>query len=80
MKKLLRRFVDISNLNTVAKMFSSKKKDELYYRLLDFELKLEHQQKQTDELREIVLTLSKDINSLQIEVNYLSNTKYGKGL
>ena len=80
MKKLLRRFVDISNLNTVAKMFSSKKKDELYYRLLDFELKLEHQQKQTDELRQIVLTLSKDINSLQIEVNYLSNTKYGKGL
>jgi hypothetical protein len=62
-------------------MFNAfKKKDDLYYRLLDFELKLEHLQKQTDELREIVLTLSKDINSLQIEVNYLSNTKYGKGL
>jgi len=62
-------------------MFNTfKKKDDLYYRLLDFELKLEHLQKQTDELREIVLTLSKDINSLQIEINYLSNTKYGKGL
>jgi hypothetical protein len=61
-------------------MFNSKKKDDLYYRLLDFELKLEHLQKQTDELRDIVLTLSKDINSLQIEINYLSNTKYGKGL
>ena len=57
-----------------------KKKDDLYNRLLDFELKLEHQQRQTDELREIVLTLSKDINALQIEVNYLSNTKYGKGI
>ena len=61
-------------------MFNSNKKDELYYRLLDIELKLEHQQRQLDELREIVLTLSKDINSLQIEVNYLSNTKYGKGI
>jgi hypothetical protein len=61
-------------------IFKSKEKDDLYYRLLDFELKLEHLQKQTDELRDIVLTLSKDINSLQIEINYLSNTKYGKGL
>jgi hypothetical protein len=57
-----------------------KKKDDLYNRLLDFELKLEHQQRQTDELREIVLTLSKDINALQIEINYLSNLKYGKGI
>lgn len=61
-------------------MFNSNKKDELYYRLLDIELKLEHQQRQLDELREIVLILSKDINTLQIEINYLSNTKYGKGL
>ena len=57
-----------------------KKKDDLYYRLLDFELKLEHLQKQTDELRDIVLTLSKDIRTLQIEIDYLSNSKYGKGI
>jgi hypothetical protein len=44
------------------------------------ELKLEAQQKQITELRELVLQLSKDINSLTIEVNYLSNEKYGKGL
>jgi transcriptional regulator of acetoin/glycerol metabolism len=55
-----------------------KKKDDLYYRLLDFELKLEHLQKQTDELRDIVLTLSKDIRTLQIEIDYLSNSKYGE--
>lgn len=62
-------------------MFSAfKKKDDLYNRLLDFELKLEHQQRQTDELRQVVLTLAKDIHTLQIEINYLSNTKYGKGL
>jgi hypothetical protein len=31
-------------------------------------------------LRELVLELSKQINSLQIEIDYLSNNKYGKGL
>jgi uncharacterized coiled-coil protein SlyX len=44
------------------------------------ELKLEAQQKQISELRELVLELSKQINSLQIEIDYLSNNKYGKGL
>jgi hypothetical protein len=43
-------------------------------------LKVEAQQKQINELRELVLQLSKDINSLRIEVNYLSNEKYGKGI
>ena len=57
-----------------------KKKDDIYYRFLDIELKLEHQQKQIDELREMLLALSKDINSIQIELNYLSNSKYGKGI
>jgi uncharacterized coiled-coil protein SlyX len=62
-------------------MFNAfKKKDDLYNRLLDIELKLEHQQRQMDELRDIVLTLSKEINALQIEMNYLSNSKYGKGI
>ena len=45
--------------------------------LYDMELKLEAQQKQITELRELVLQLSKDINSLTIEVNYLTNQKYG---
>jgi hypothetical protein len=43
------------------------------------ELKLEAQQKQIAELRELVLQLSKDIHSLQLEVSYLSNNKY-KGI
>ena len=61
-------------------IFKNKEKDDLYYRLLDIQLKLEHQQKQVDELREIVLALAKDINSLQTEINHLSNERYGKGL
>ena len=61
-------------------IFKNKEKDDLYYRLLDIQLKLEHQQKQVDELREIVLALAKDINSLQTEINYLNNERYGKGL
>ena len=44
--------------------------------LYDLELKVEAQQKQISELRELVLQLSKDINSIQIEVSYLSNNKY----
>ena len=44
------------------------------------ELKLEAQQTQINELRELVLQLSKDIHSLTIELNYLTNEKYGKGI
>ena len=55
------------------------RKDKFNSSLYDMELKIEAQQKQIAELRELVLQLSKDINSLQIEINYLSNNKY-KGL
>jgi len=55
------------------------RKEKFNSTLYDMELKIEAQQKQISELRELVLQLSKDINSLQIEVNYLSNNKY-KGL
>ena len=56
------------------------RKDKFNSSLYDMELKIEAQQKQINELRELVLQLSKDINSLTIEVNYLTNEKYGKGL
>ena len=57
-----------------------KRKQQIDSNLFDLQLKLEHQQRQMDELRAIILELSKQVNSLQIEINYLSNTKYGKGL
>ena len=56
------------------------RKDKFDYNLYDLQLKVEAQQKQIDELRQLVLQLSKDINSLTIEVNYLSNQKYGKSI
>jgi uncharacterized coiled-coil protein SlyX len=56
------------------------RKEKFDYNLYDLELKVEAQQKQIDELRQLILQLSKDINSLQIEVSYLSNQKYGPGL
>jgi histone deacetylase complex regulatory component SIN3 len=65
-------------VNKILNFF--KQKDDIYYRFLDIELKLEHQQRQIDELREMLLTLSRDINSIQIELNYISNSKYGKGI
>lgn len=81
MRKLLKRFAAILNLNTVAKMFTLfKRKNKFNSTLYDLELKIEAQQRQIDELRTLLLALSKDINSLQIEINYLSNNRYGKGL
>jgi uncharacterized coiled-coil protein SlyX len=48
--------------------------------LYDLELKMEHQQKQLDDLRTMILEISKQLNTIEIELNYLSNTKYGKGI
>ena len=53
------------------------RKEKFNSTLYDLELKLEAQGKQINELRELVLQLSKEINSLTIELNYLSNQKYG---
>lgn len=52
------------------------RKEKFNSSLYDLELKVEAQQKQISELRELVLQLSKDIHSLQLEVSYLSNNKY----
>lgn len=56
------------------------RKEKFDSNLYDLELKVEAQQKQIDELRTLILELSKQINSLQIEIDYLSNNRYGKGL
>ena len=55
------------------------RKEKFNSSLYDLELKVEAQQRQIEELLELVLQLSKDIHSLQLEVSYLSNNKY-KGL
>ena len=56
------------------------RKEKFNSSLYDMELKMEAQQKQINELRELVLQLSKEINTLVIEVNYLTNEKYGKSI
>jgi uncharacterized coiled-coil protein SlyX len=56
------------------------RKEKFNTSLYDLELKVESQQKQIIELRELVLELSKQINSLQIEIDYLANNKYGKSI
>jgi len=56
------------------------RKEKFDSNLYDLQLKVEAQQKQISELRELVLELSKQINSLQIELDYLANNKYGKGI
>ncbi len=55
------------------------RKDKFNCNLYDLELKVESQGKQIEELRGLVLELSKQINSLQIEIDYLANEKYKYG-
>ena len=57
-----------------------KRKEKIDSNLYNLMLKMENHQKQIDELRELVLILSKEINELRTEINYLSNERYGKGL
>ena len=47
---------------------------------IEFPYLEELNEKQITELRELVLELSKQINSLQIEIDYLVNNKYGKSI
>ena len=61
-------------------MFNIFKRRKFNSTLYDIELKLQAQQNQINDLRIMILELSKQINSLTIEVNYLSNNRYGKGL
>jgi uncharacterized coiled-coil protein SlyX len=57
-----------------------KSKDKFNSTLYDLELKVENQQNQIDDLRKMILELSSQINTLTIEINYLSNSKYGKSI
>jgi uncharacterized coiled-coil protein SlyX len=56
------------------------RKEKFDSNLYDLELRIEAQQKQIDELRVLVLELAKQINTLQIEINYLTESKYGKSI
>jgi hypothetical protein len=57
-----------------------KRKEKFNASLYDLELKLENQQGQMDELRQMILQISREVNSIRIEVDYLVNNKYGKSL
>lgn len=57
-----------------------KRKEKFNSTLYDLELKLENQQGQMDELRQMILQISREVNSIRIEVDYLVNNKYGKSL
>ncbi len=55
------------------------RKEKFNCNLYDLELKVEAQGKQIDELRILVIELSKQINILQKEIDYLTNEKYKYG-
>jgi uncharacterized coiled-coil protein SlyX len=56
------------------------RKEKFNTTLYDLELKVEAQQRQMDELRVMILEISKQVNSIQIELDYLVNNKYGKSI
>lgn len=60
-------------------MFSLFKKWDCNKRLLQLELDLEHQQKQIEELRNLLLALSTSLNEVQTQLNYHID-KIGKGI
>ena len=62
MKKLLKKFVDISNQNMEAK-------------ILDLELKMEHAIRDIDEIKELVRTLCFNVEHLQNQINDLIDSK-----
>ena len=64
-------------MNVAVKVLKSKKFNASLY---DLELRLENQQGQMDELRQMILQISREVNSIRIEVDYLVNNKYGKSL
>jgi uncharacterized coiled-coil protein SlyX len=54
-----------------------KRKDKFNSTLYDLELKIEAQNKLIAELRTMILEISRQVNALENEVNYLSNNRYG---
>ena len=56
------------------------RKDKFNSTLYDLELKLANQQGQLDELREMILQISREVNTIRIELDYLVNNKYGKSI
>jgi uncharacterized coiled-coil protein SlyX len=60
-------------------MFNIFKKFNCDKRLLQLELDIEHQQKQIDELRNLLLALSTSLNEVQTQLNYHID-KIGKSI
>ena len=62
----------------ILKIFQRKNK--FNSTLYDLELKLSRQQEQMDELRTMILQISREVNTIRLELDYLVNNKYGKSI
>ena len=58
------------------------RKEKFDYNLYDLQLKVEAQGKLIEDLRTMILQISKEVNTLRIEIDYLTNerNKYGKSI
>lgn len=57
-----------------------KRKDRFNSTIYDLELKVSNQQEQISELRTMILQISREVNTIRIELDYLVNNKYGKSI
>lgn len=56
------------------------RKEKFNSNLYDLEMKVANQQEQLNELRQMILQISREVNTIRIEVDYLVNNKYGKSI
>ena len=56
------------------------RKEKFNSNLYDLEMKVANQQEQLNELRQMILQISREVNTIRIEVDYLVNKKYGKSI
>jgi uncharacterized coiled-coil protein SlyX len=52
------------------------RKEKFNSNLYDLEMKVANQQEQLNELRQMILQISREVNIIRIEVDYLVNNKY----
>jgi len=56
------------------------RKEKFNSNLYDLELRVANQQEQMNELRQMILQISREVNTIRIELDYLVNNKYGKSI
>jgi uncharacterized coiled-coil protein SlyX len=55
------------------------RKEKFNSTLYDLEMRVANQQEQLNELRQMILQISREVNTIRIELDYIANEKYKYG-